>query len=77
MSGSVTTGSGVTAEAAIASHQTTQSSAIDDDGSGSMADRLEPMPNGRYALSRVTGPDEFHEFTLVRVIPQVKGGAGL
>ena len=25
------------------------------------ADRLEPMPNGRYALSRVVGPDEFHE----------------
>src|SRR6266545_3145666 len=25
------------------------------------ADRLEPMPDGRYALSRVVGPDEFHE----------------
>ena len=25
------------------------------------ADRLEPTPNGRYALSRVVGPDEFHE----------------
>jgi kojibiose phosphorylase len=24
-------------------------------------DRLEPMPDGRYALSRVVGPDEFHE----------------
>jgi kojibiose phosphorylase len=25
------------------------------------ADRLEAMPDGRYALSRVIGPDEFHE----------------
>jgi len=25
------------------------------------ADRLEAMPDGRYALSRVVGPDEFHE----------------
>jgi kojibiose phosphorylase len=25
------------------------------------ADRLEAMPDGRYALSTVVGPDEFHE----------------
>ena len=25
------------------------------------ASRLEAMPDGRYALSRVVGPDEFHE----------------
>jgi kojibiose phosphorylase len=25
------------------------------------SDRLEAMPDGRYALSRVVGPDEFHE----------------
>ena len=41
------------------------------------ADRMEATPDGRYALSRVVGPDEFHEARRQQRLHQLPGAVAL